>query len=212
VSGEYGYADAAAAHTHAYLGHATLAALRAAQARTVLDAGCGNGSFTAFLRDAGFEVAGLDASRSGIEQARRHAGIRFEVASVYDDLRAAVGATAPFDAVVSLEVIEHLYEPRRFLDRAREALRPRGLLVLSTPYHGYLKNLALAVTGKLDAHFTALWDGGHIKFWSRRTLTAALVERGFEVVSFAGAGRAPYLWKSMVLAARVCSSPPRSRP
>ena len=67
---------------------------------------------------------------------------------------------------------------------------------------GYLKNCALAISGKLDAHFTALWDGGHIKFWSRRTLTALLQEAGFQVVSFRGAGRCPWLWKSMLIAAR----------
>jgi len=67
-----------------------------------------------------------------------------------------------------------------------------------------LKNLALAATGKLDGHFTVLWDGGHIKFFSRRTLTTLLEQEGFHVVEFRGAGRWPYLWKSMVLAARRC--------
>jgi hypothetical protein len=39
---------------------------------------------------------------------------------------------------------------------------------VSTPYHGYHKNLGLALSGKMDAHFTALWEGGHIKFFSIR--------------------------------------------
>lgn len=58
---------------------------------------------------------------------------------------------------------------------------------------------------QLDAHFTALWDHGHIKFWSRRTLGALLAEAGLEVTGFQGAGRAPLLWKSMVVAARPLS-------
>jgi len=64
------------------------------------------------------------------------------------------------------------------------------------------ENGALALTGKLDAHFFALWDGGHIKFWCCRTLTALLEETGFEVVACRGAGRCPWLWNSMLLAAR----------
>jgi len=76
-------------------------------------------------------------------------------------------------------------------------------LIVSTPYHGYLKNLALAVTGKLDAHFTALWDGGHIKFFSRSTLEQMLREEGFDVQAFVGAGRWPFLWKSMLMKARL---------
>ena len=66
---------------------------------------------------------------------------------------------------------------------------------------GYLKNLALAISGKSDDHFTALWDYGHIKFWSKRTLTQLLQEAGFQVTQFRGAGRLPYFWKSMVLVA-----------
>jgi 2-polyprenyl-6-hydroxyphenyl methylase/3-demethylubiquinone-9 3-methyltransferase len=77
--------------------------------------------------------------------------------------------------------------------------------MISTPYHGYFKNLALAISNKLDDHFTALWHGGHIKFWSRRTLTKLLTDNGFRVVGFSGIGRAPFLWKSMVIVARKCA-------
>jgi hypothetical protein len=70
-----------------------------------------------------------------------------------------------------------------------------------TPYHGYLKNLALSVFDKWDFHHTPLWHGGHIKFWSKRTLTQLLTDSGFDVVEFHGVGRLPYLWKSMVLVA-----------
>ena len=107
-----------------------------------------------------------------------------------------------FDAVLSTEVVEHVYSPRQWAAAAYASLKPGGVLICSTPYHGYLKNCALALSGKLDAHFTALWDGGHIKFWSRRTLTALLQEAGFQVVSFRGAGRWPWLWKSMLLVGR----------
>jgi 2-polyprenyl-6-hydroxyphenyl methylase/3-demethylubiquinone-9 3-methyltransferase len=54
----------------------------------------------------------------------------------------------------------------------------------------------------MDAHFTALWDYGHIKFWSQRTLTILLQEAGFRMVRFQGVGRVPFLWKSMIIVAR----------
>src|SRR6185312_11696355 len=102
--------------------------------------------------------------------------LNLRVGSAYDDLRARFG-TFPF--VLSLEVIEHVYEPRRFAQAVFHLLEPGGLAIISTPYHSYLKNVALAVSGKMDSHFTALWDGGHIKFWSRSTLTVLLKEAGF---------------------------------
>ena len=105
------------------------------------------------------------------------------------------------DAVISTEVIEHVFLPRIFARHCYDLLKPDGLLILSTPYHGYLKNLPLAICGKLDRHFTALWDYGHVKFWSRQTLSQLLREVGFQVTEFKGAGRVPYLWKSMVVVA-----------
>lgn len=79
---------------------------------------------------------------------------------------------------------------------------PGGRAIVSTPYHGYLKNLAIALSGKFDRHFTALWDHGHIKFWSRHTLTMLLAEAGFNVVDFDRVGRIPALAKSMILVAQ----------
>jgi ubiquinone biosynthesis O-methyltransferase len=194
------YAHSAPAHTAAYLEGPLLAELEPLSGATVLDIGCGNGALTASLAKRGAAVTGLDLSESGIALARAaHPDARFEVASVYDDLHARFGT---FDRVVALEVIEHLYDPRMFVRRAFEALKPGGRLVLSTPFHSYLKNLALAVSGKLDAHFTVLWDGGHIKFFSQRTLETVLREAGFEDLRFQGAGRVPLLWKSLVASAR----------
>ena len=81
-------------------------------------------------------------------------------------------------------------------------VRDGGHLIVTTPYHGYLKNLSLALLDRWDSHHAPLWEGGHIKFWSRATLTELLERGGFRVAGFSGAGRIPPLWKSMVLVAR----------
>lgn len=73
-----------------------------------------------------------------------------------------------FDVVISTEVIEHLYAPRSYMKMIKNILPNNGVVIISTPYHGYLKNLVMALTNKMDNHFTVLWDGGHIKFWSRK--------------------------------------------
>jgi 2-polyprenyl-6-hydroxyphenyl methylase/3-demethylubiquinone-9 3-methyltransferase len=200
---QYEYSSGEEAWADSYIAPRIIQALTAERRiRRVLDAGCGNGNLSARIAATGFDVSAFDASTSGVEHARRtFPGIRFEVASAYDDLRQHFGEV--FDACVCVEVIEHLYDPRAFVDRVLQVLRPGGLFILSTPYHGYLKNLALAITGKMDSHYTTLWDGGHIKFWSRATLTTLLQERGFQVIRFEGAGRVPLLWKSMIITART---------
>ncbi|EFA71944.1 Methyltransferase domain protein [Raphidiopsis brookii D9] len=66
-----------------------------------------------------------------------------------------------------------------------------------------MKNLALAISGKMDKHFTALWDGGHIKFFSVVTMKSLLISEGYEDIKFKFAGRIPYLWKSMLCSAKL---------
>jgi 2-polyprenyl-6-hydroxyphenyl methylase/3-demethylubiquinone-9 3-methyltransferase len=169
---------------------------------SVLDMGCGNGSFISQFQNHGWKLFGTDFSPTGIEIARKNfPGIDFFLANSSaptGDLLERVGRV---DVIVSTEVIEHLYDPRGFLRNAYTLLKSDGIVILTTPYHGYLKNLFLALTGKMDRHFTVLWDHGHIKFWSRRTLSQALTETGFVEIQFVGSGRLPYLWKSMVLRA-----------
>jgi 2-polyprenyl-3-methyl-5-hydroxy-6-metoxy-1,4-benzoquinol methylase len=168
----------------------------------VMDAGCGNGSFIAQFRDRKWQLHGSDLSSTGIDIARKtFPDINFFLAdgqTLYADFLSTVGQV---DVVVSTEVIEHIYDPRGFLRNCYDLLKPGGTIVITTPYHGYIKNVLLALSGKMDQHFTVLWDHGHIKFWSRETLTKALTETGFTNVEFAGAGRIPYVWKSMVLKA-----------
>ena len=60
----------------------------------------------------------------------------------------------------------------------------------------------LAVTGKWDEHLTVLWDGGHIKFFSVKTLGALLRETGFRQVSFLRVGRVPPVARPMVAVVR----------
>jgi len=187
--------------TGEYLTSPVIDICRRIGAKRILDLGCGNGAMCGALHAAGFSVTGCDPSEEGIHHAREtQSGVDFHVAGVYDD--PSVLGALDFDAVVSTEVIEHLFLPRNLPRFAFRALRPGGHLILSTPYHGYLKNLLISLWNKWDFHFTAAWDGGHIKFWSRSTLTELLISEGYTITGFTGVGRFPFLWKSMILVAQ----------
>jgi 2-polyprenyl-6-hydroxyphenyl methylase/3-demethylubiquinone-9 3-methyltransferase len=178
----------------------TLAGKLGPQVR-VLDVGCGNGFSCGEFLKRGCQVVGIDLSRQGIEIARKaYPQGRFEVLPADDQLLANLGEK-PFDLVISTEVIEHLYDPRAYARGCYEALKPRGRFICTTPYHGYVKNLILALLNMWDAHANPLWDGGHIKLWSRRTLSRLLRETGFQNLKFRGAGRLPFVWMTMVMAA-----------
>jgi 2-polyprenyl-3-methyl-5-hydroxy-6-metoxy-1,4-benzoquinol methylase len=178
--------------------------LKSLHVSKVLDLGCGNGALCSELAQIGYTVVGVEYDRAGVRIAQQvNPNLSFYNYGVQDDPAELMRFEQRFDVVVSTEVVEHLYSPHLLPSYARGVLKSGGYLVISTPYHGYLKNLALSLFGKWDKHFTAHWHGGHIKFWSRNTLSRLLEGAGFETVAFHGVGRVPYLWKSMILVARL---------
>lgn len=199
----YEYTAAEPSASHEYLYPAVSRFLKHLPAgSTVLDAGCGNGTFLSLFQDRGWRLHGSDYSPAGLGFARQSfPNIDFFLADAQSTYVDFLSSKGPVDAVISTEVIEHLYDPHAFLRNCYSLLKPGGTLVITTPYHGYFKNILLAVTGKTEFHYDALRVHGHIKFFSRKTLQKALTDAGFTSIEFVGTGRLPYVWKSMALKA-----------
>lgn len=186
---DYHYGSGEASHVQNYL-MPTVLRLLPPPCR-IFELGCGNGATAHELAKLGYEVMGVDPSKEGIQLGRLRPGVRFEQASAYDDLT----TFGTFPAVLSLEVVEHLFQPRRFARTIRSLLEPNGIAIISTPYHAYIKDLARALLNRRD---DPLWDYGHIKQWTRKTLGELFSEVGMREVAFHRVGRIPQLAKSMV--------------
>lgn len=198
----YKWQSAELTASHRYLLPAVLHELARISPRggRLFELGCGNGSVANVFAQQGWDVTGVDPSIEGIAQANaRYPHLKLFQGSAYDDL---AGMYGQFPLVTSLEVVEHVYSPRHYASTLFSLVEVGGTAIVSTPYHGYWKNLALALSGKMDAHFTSLWDHGHIKFWSIATLTNLLHEAGFVDIRFKRVGRMPILAKSMIAFAR----------
>ncbi len=196
----YRWDDSELTSSHDYLLPALLKELRRLREGRLFELGCGNGSVANVLSLHGWDVTGVDPSTEGIALANsRFPHLKLFAGSAYDDLSSIYGR---FPVVTSLEVVEHVYFPRKYAATLYDLLEPGGTAIISTPYHGYWKNLVLALTGRMDVHFTALWDHGHIKFWSVRTLGLLLEEAGFRDIAFRRVGRIPPLAKSMLAIVR----------
>jgi 2-polyprenyl-3-methyl-5-hydroxy-6-metoxy-1,4-benzoquinol methylase len=199
---QYTYEDSNLSNAHSFLMTPLLSMLPPptnfqGQKLRVLDLGCGNGSLSHAIAERGYEVVGIEESEQGVSIARNNfPNCHFIQASIYDLPYAELRDS--FDVVVSVEVIEHLFYPKELVKAAKQCLKSNGQLIITTPYHGYYKNLVLAASGKMDKHFTCLWDGGHIKFFSVKTLTSLLKSEDYIDINFKFAGRLPYLWKSML--------------
>ena len=187
---------------HAHVMRPIVEQLAKAGAHTVLDLGCGNGWFTESLVRCGFDVLGVDHNEAVLRQARQQRpSIRFQTMDVMQGLEPSLSAR--FDAVVAIDLIDHVTLPRRMIETALAALRPGGLLVVTCAYYGYAKNLALALAGRFDSRWDPLLDDGRVKFFSRETLTALISEFELQDLHFQTVGRIPMFARSMLIAAKA---------
>lgn len=163
----------------------------------VLDLGCGGGAFSAVLVEAGAEVVAVDVAAGALLQAReRVPGLRAHLVAPGEALPLA---DTSVDLVWAGEVIEHVADTARWLSEVRRVLRTGGLLVLSTPYHGRVKNLAIALVA-FERHYDP--RGQHLRFFTKRSLRALLGDFGFEDVRVRTLGGPPLLRSTMIAAAR----------
>ena len=174
-------------------------ALLLAEARPgerVLDLGCGAGRFVAALRVHGAQAVGVEIAAAALERARANApGADLRLAEPAGSLPLEAGSV---DLVWCSEVLEHIADTAHALSEIRRVLRTGGRLLVTTPYHGRLRNVAIALA-RFEAHFDPL--GQHLRFYTRRSLRATLAAFAFDDVRVRAFGGPPLL--RTALAARA---------
>ncbi len=130
----------------------------------VLDVGCGGGLIAEPLARLGAQVTGLDPAAETIEAARRHAaGQGLEIDYRCGRVEDVAAEAQAFDAVVCLEVVEHVPDAAAFLATCAGLVRPGGLMLLST-LNRTLKAYLLAIIG---AEYILRWLPVGTHQWER---------------------------------------------
>lgn len=158
----------------------------------VCDVGCGYGFFLEALRARGYAAAGCEVGAPGLaECARRGLEVR---ATLLED---ADWPAAHFDVVSAFYVIEHVFDPRAFLQACHRLLRPGGLLVLRWPHSTPLVRLTRPFVD------LRLYDlPSHLQDFAPRTLARLLGEVGFaRVRHHVGGFTRPAAWHARVASA-----------
>lgn len=163
----------------------------------VLDLGCGNGRGSNLLVSSGMRVLGVDVSYDALRKARELDGTFPTVQGICD--AALPFRRESFDVVYCTEVIEHVMDPQVLVRECFRVLRPSGTLFVSAPYHGRFKNILLASLA-FEKHFDVV--GGHVRFFTLRSLAAVLQAAGFHVERTWRLGRFWLVWNDMVFLAR----------
>ena len=157
-----------------------------AEARRILDVGCGDGAFAAGLRDERrargqeLEIWGLELDSSAAERAATHLD-RVLQGPAQD--RALELPPGTFDCVVMNDVLEHLVAPEALLDALRPALAPGGCLVASIPSVRYFPNVwDLVVRGDWEYQDEGILDRTHLRFFTRQSMRGLFQRSGYAVV------------------------------
>jgi len=146
-----------------------------AAARDVLEIGCGRGLTGELLqRRLGCRVTGVELNPEVAKDAARR------LHAVHAGNVETLDLAGEFDAILALELFEHLTDGERFLARARELLRPGGRLVLSVPNVGHWAVVEDLLAGRWDYLPIGLLCYTHYRFFTRRTLADWLARCGFE--------------------------------
>jgi 2-polyprenyl-6-hydroxyphenyl methylase/3-demethylubiquinone-9 3-methyltransferase len=154
---------------------------------SVLDIGCGGGLVCEPLARLGASVTGIDPAAENIEAAKAHASaqgldIAYEVATAEE--LASRGQS--YDAVLLLEVVEHVPDVPTFLKSVAPLVRPGGVMILST-LNRTLKSFALAIVG---AEFILRWLPIGTHQWQRfvtpEELASALSAAGLALTGTEG--------------------------
>jgi SAM-dependent methyltransferase len=154
-----------------------------------LDLGCGEGSFTGVLADAGARAIGVEVAKAALARARRRfPALDFRIAPIDGPLPLEDGS---FELVWASEVIEHVADTARWLSEVRRVLAPRGRLLVTTPSHGRL----LVAAGGVERFSEPLGD--HLHLYTRRSLRTLLREFGFADVTVRTVGGPPLLRRSL---------------
>jgi len=154
---------------------------------TVLDIGCGGGLVAEPLTRLGAAVTGIDPAHETIEAAKAHArGANLDITYEATTAEALAEAGRRFDAVLLLEVVEHVPDVPAFLKRIAPLVAPGGVMILST-LNRTLKAYALAIVG---AELVLRWLPVGTHQWERfvrpEELKPALRRAGLSVTDLTG--------------------------
>lgn len=130
-----------------------------------LELGCAHGAFVALLRQLGFDSCGLEVSHWIVEYAKS----AFNVPMLYGVIEKQEIEPQSFDAIIMMDVLEHLYNPMETLAHCFAALKEDGILLIQTPMYNESKTMQLLQANN-DAFLKLLIPGEHIFLFSERSI------------------------------------------
>jgi 2-polyprenyl-3-methyl-5-hydroxy-6-metoxy-1,4-benzoquinol methylase len=147
----------------------------------ILDAGCAGGGNGKLMKDAGArEVVGIELDG----WAAREAGAVLDAVYTADIATIDLGILGPdpFDAILCIDVLEHLVDPAFALRRLLTVLKPGGRVVACIPNVAHVWVIANLLAGRWPQKDAGIFDRTHLRFFARRDMIRLLESTGLRVV------------------------------
>lgn len=175
----------------------------------ILDVGCGDGRLLYQFRHRFKRLVGLEYSANRLAAAKAQLqGLPFEGICGSAEAMPQL-ATGSIDAIVSADVIEHVPDVYLAADEMFRVLRPGGVLAINTPNIAFIKKRLRLLVGRFPATSQpneglgsdVMFDGGHLHYFTYRSLALLLQRSGFVVErreGFGQLGRLHNFWPSLL--------------
>lgn len=150
----------------------------------VLDLGLFTGIFSTLFYSFGFDVTGIDIKQEKVEQIQER--IPEKVFVCHDLNKELPMRNEEFGVVWAGDVLEHVVSTEMVFSEINRVLRRDGLLILTVPYHGLVKNIGIALFA-WDKHFDPFFP--HYKFFTLNTMKRTLSKYGMKVEKTRTIGR-----------------------
>ncbi len=168
---------------------------------SILDIGCGDELTLMPLRNKYREVYGIDISTPRIARMQKQfgndPGIHLSVADVNEKLGFA---DASFDTIMTIAVLQHIFDPYHIVRESYRLLKPGGTLVVHVPNLAWLGNRLRLLMGRLPVTSSAKegWDGGTLHYFTISSLKGLFEKEGFKVTKIAYGGPSRKFWGSLL--------------
>ena len=143
----------------------------------VLELGCGEGAMLWAAQELGHDVHGCDIAANAVTLAKELVGTQKIHVGTIDDVPYSENT---FDALIMLEVLEHVPRPRELIEKAQRLLRPGGTLLLTTPNRHRVFAVVKRTLGRRQS--STDYPPHHLTRWSRKALRY-LLEQYFQDIT-----------------------------
>ena len=151
--------------------------------KRVLEIGCGPGSITKVLaQQENCQITGLELDLEAIKKVTPYCVQVMQADLNSSDWPNLVSDKEKFDVIVAADVLEHLYDPWKALQRMVPFINANGYLVISLPHVGHAAVISCLINGDFEYRNWGLLDRTHIRFFGLKNIEALFAQANLKII------------------------------